>query len=116
MAVSTETSNFAAQDDLSHVSATGLWSSMAPAAIRRAHRSGDHEKQWTAWQRHLATRRRPKALDKLLPGGSTPLAWALPHRLRATTTAELIERLGSLRRKDASTVTKQGDLEDEGVG
>ncbi len=59
----------------------GIWHKSAPPAVRHAFSSGNSDAGWEAWREHLARRKRPVDLNKLLPDGNDPLGWALPGGL-----------------------------------
>jgi hypothetical protein len=50
-----------------------IWHKSAPKKVAGAYASGDG---WATWQAHLAGRKKPKPLAKLLPGRGWPLDWA----------------------------------------
>ena len=74
------------------------WHRSAPAAVVRAYREGGAAKGWAAWTRHLAGRRRPVAVEELLPGRQ-PLGWALPEEAESRGTLALLARLDLCRSK-----------------
>jgi len=73
-----------------------VWHKSAPRDVRRAFAASNDSDGWIAWKRHLATRQRPVALAKLLPGGSDPLGWALPDGLLSLPVPSWLERAGRL--------------------
>ena len=42
---------------------TTLWHRTAPRELFKAWFSGDDERRWTVWKKHLAQRKRPEPLD-----------------------------------------------------
>ncbi len=60
-------------------SGRAVWHKSTPQSVRRAFCSGRDGDGWAAWKKHLAGRKRPTDLAKLLPGDSDPLTWALPE-------------------------------------
>jgi len=71
------------------------WHRLAPPSVRRAYRKGKDSKGWAAWVKHLAGRRRPVPLEKLLPD-RRPLRWALPPAAESQGTPEILSRLERL--------------------
>jgi hypothetical protein len=54
-----------------------LWHKSAPRRLVETFSSGNLAKSWTAWQKHLAGRKRPPA-PRFLAGKRPPLLWAWP--------------------------------------
>jgi hypothetical protein len=56
---------------------TTLWHRTAPRELFKAWFSGDEERRWSVWKKHLARRKRPARLDVL--GGKQPsILWGWP--------------------------------------
>jgi len=73
-----------------------IWHKSAPAAVRKAFRSGKASDGWSAWRKHLAKRSWPLTLSELLPDSTSPLAWALPDGVEDGGTPELLEQVDLL--------------------
>src|SRR5580698_9291983 len=83
-------------DDLLSGKTGKLWTSRAPRALRKHLSRIDDVELWQAWRKHLRSRRKPPAMNRLFPGRRSPLLWAMPAEPAGSATAELIERLGDL--------------------
>ncbi len=70
-----------------------IWHKSAPDRVRKAYRSGEDSKGWSAWTRHLAERDRPSSLVELLPGKRWPLLWAPPHSVQDSSTPDLVSQI-----------------------
>jgi hypothetical protein len=60
---------------------TTLWHRTAPRELFKAWFSGDDERRWTVWKKHLARRRRPEPLD-FLDGKRPAIFWGWPAAWR----------------------------------
>ncbi|MEX2092491.1 MAG: hypothetical protein WD971_07425, partial [Pirellulales bacterium] len=60
---------------------TTLWHRTAPRELFKAWFSGDDERRWTVWKKHLARRKRPKPLE-FLTGKRAPIFWGWPAAWR----------------------------------
>jgi hypothetical protein len=56
---------------------TTLWHRTAPRELFKAWFSGDDERRWNVWKKHLARRKRPEPLD-FLAGKRPPILWGWP--------------------------------------
>jgi len=63
--------------------AASTWHRSAPPAVRAAVAEGAETAAWTAWQKHLAGRKRPEDTAKSISGRSDPLAWAAPNGIES---------------------------------
>ena len=59
---------------------TTLWHRTAPRELFKAWFSGDEERRWTVWKKHLARSKRPEPLD-FLDGKRPAILWGWPDRL-----------------------------------
>ena len=60
---------------------TTLWHRTAPRELFKAWFSGDDERRWTVWKKHLARRKRPEPLE-FLAGKRPPILWGWPAAWR----------------------------------
>jgi hypothetical protein len=60
---------------------TTLWHRTAPRELFKAWFSGDDERRWSVWRKHLDRRKRPQA-PALLVGKRPPMLWAWPAAWR----------------------------------
>jgi hypothetical protein len=60
---------------------TTLWHRTAPRELFKAWYSGDDERRWAVWKKHLARRKRPGPLE-FLAGKRAPLFWGWPAAWR----------------------------------
>ena len=74
-----------------------LWTGRAPRPVAKSYRRIDDPAGWQAWRKYLRNRRKPPAIDRLIPGRRSPLLWAMPPEPAGSATAELVERLSDLR-------------------
>lgn len=75
--------------------ARGFWHESCPKKVRKTYCSAP-QLGWSEWISRLDSRKRPKPLARLLPGGRRSLEWSLPDNLRVSTTAELLEALAGI--------------------
>ena len=83
---------------LSHTDAN-LWNGPAPTRLRDSYHSLDDAENWHIWQKHLATRQKPRPIKKCFPKGCSPLNWALGDDHDSMDTANLIDQLEQLRKR-----------------
>lgn len=76
---------------------TTLWHRTAPRELFKAWFSGDEERRWSAWKKHLARRKRPAPLD-FLEGKQPAILWGWPTPWRRD---EILAATSGLARSNA---------------
>jgi hypothetical protein len=73
-----------------------LWSAQAPAKVVQSHIAGDEAREWLAWRKYLANRRRPvkSKYSRLLDNGCA-LLWGIEGQPFDRALAETIEGIGT---------------------
>ena len=77
---------------------TTLWHRTAPRELFKAWFSGDDERRWTVWKKHLAQRKRPEPLE-FLAGKRPPILWGWPAAWRRDEIARRHEPARPLERR-----------------
>lgn len=67
-----------------------IWHHCAPAAIANSCQPGQPGKGWRSWCRHLATRTRPRPIERLVRDTRSPLLWNLPDGLELAGRVDLV--------------------------
>lgn len=76
---------------------TTLWHRTAPRELFKAWFSGDDERRWNVWKKHLARRKRPERLT-VLDGKQPAILWAWPAEWRRD---EILAATSALARSNA---------------
>ncbi|MGD9724745.1 MAG: hypothetical protein AB7G28_22960 [Pirellulales bacterium] len=76
---------------------TTLWHRTAPRELFKAWFSGDDERRWNVWKKHLVRRKRPAPLD-FLQGKQPPILWGWPAAWRRD---EILAATSGLARSNA---------------
>lgn len=74
-------------------SGEAFWHRMAPKKAAKAYARGDSPNAWPLWQGHLAKRKFPVRLEKLLKTKHSPLVWSLPNDVTEASLSELTQQL-----------------------
>ncbi|MBL8827254.1 MAG: hypothetical protein JNM18_09730 [Planctomycetaceae bacterium] len=82
-----------------------VWHTSAPDELHRAYVNQEWAKAWRLWQEHLASRKRPRSLMKLVGNDQCPLLWAVPDELSPGEEPQptLADRIGKLLERDSSS-------------
>jgi hypothetical protein len=93
---------------------TTLWHRTAPRELFKAWFSGDDERRWTVWKKHLAKRKKPKSVS-LLAGKRPAIFWGWPEAWRrdeiASATSPLARSNAVLAASRATTIDLPQALE-----
>jgi hypothetical protein len=82
---------------------TTLWHRTAPRNLFKAWFSGDDERRWAVWKKHLAQRKRPEPLA-FLTGKQPPVLWGWPASWRRD---EIAHATSALARSNAVQVASR---------